>query len=151
MQPAPQPIFIHAFGDLYVEVLGKERPSQSYPMRSWMEQGLYPAASSDAPVCDTSTMINLYTMVTRKTESGQVLGADQALSMTEAVSALTFNGAYLSFDESRKGTLEPGMLADLAVLDRDLFAVDEEEIQDIKVDLTLLDGAVVYDRTEGAA
>ena len=151
MCPAPQPIFIYEFGALYVDVLGEARPSVSYPMRAWFEAGLHPAASSDAPVSDTSTMTNLYTMVTRKTDSGRVLGADQALSLAEAVSALTYNGAYVSFSEEVKGTLRPGQLADLAVLDRDIFALEPEELLATEVDLTVRDGQVVYDRTGEAS
>ena len=144
--PAPQPIFIYEFGDLYVDVLGEERPRGSYPMRTWMEAGLYPGASSDTPVCDASTVKNLYVMVTRKTDSGRLLGPEESLTMEQAVSALSYNGAYLSFSEDVKGTLTPGKLADVAVFDRDIFAVDPEEVLDTKVDLTIVDGEVVYDR-----
>ena len=151
MYPAPQPIFLYEFGDLYVDVLGEARPGASYPMRAWFDAGLHPAASSDAPVSDTSTMANLYTMVTRKTDSGRVLGADQALGLAEAVSALTYNGAYVSFAEGVKGTLRPGRLADLAVLERDIFALEPDALLETEVDLTVRDGQVVYDRTGEAS
>ena len=120
-------------------------------MRAWFDAGLHPAASSDAPVSDTSTMANLYTMVTRKTDSGRVLGADQALDLAEAVSALTYNGAYVSFAEGVKGTLRPGRLADLAVLERDIFALEPDALLETEVDLTVRDGQVVYDRTGEAS
>lgn len=151
MCPAPQPIFLYEFGDLYLEVLDEARCAAAYPMRRWMAAGLHPSASSDAPVSDTSTMTHLYAMTTRKTESGRVLGADQRLSLAEAVSALTLNGAYGSFSEGVKGTLEPGKLADLAVIDRDLFAIEPDELREAKVDLTLLEGEVVFDRLGEAA
>ena len=53
VEPVPQPVFVHDFGDLYVSVLGEERAAASYPMRTWINHGLKPAASSDAPVCNS--------------------------------------------------------------------------------------------------
>ena len=146
MVPAPQPIFLYEFGELYVEVLGEERPAAAYPMRSWMNAGLLPIASSDTPVSDFSPMKNLYCMTTRKTDRGRVLGKAERLSLEEAVSALTLNGAYGSFSESEKGTLTAGSLADIAVLDRDIFAVEADELLETRVDLTLLEGALVHER-----
>ncbi len=146
MIPAPQPIFIYEFGDLYIEVLGEERPAQSYPMKDWVEAGLHPVASSDSPVSDFNPMKNLYEMVTRKTDRGTVMGADQCISTEQAISAMTYNGAYGSFSEHVKGTLAPGMLADIAVFDRDLFAVAPEEILPALADITIIDGEIVHDR-----
>jgi predicted amidohydrolase YtcJ len=146
--PAPQPVFIYDFGDLYLEVLGEERPAGCYPMRTWMQHGLHPAASSDAPVCGTNVMTNLYSMMTRKTAKGITLGESERLGLTEALSASACNGAYLSFSESVKGTLLPGQLADITVTSEDLFGADPETILESKIDLTLLEGAIVYDRLQ---
>ena len=146
MVPAPQPIFLYEFGELYVEVLGEERPAAAYPMRSWMNACLLPIASSDTPVSDFSPMKNLYCMTTRKTDRGRVLGPAERLSLEEAVSALTLNGAYGSFSETEKGSLTAGNLADIAVLDRDIFAVEADELLEARVDATLLEGAVEYER-----
>ena len=146
MIPAPQPIFIYEFGDLYMDVLGEERPQRSYPMRRWIDAGLHPVASSDTPVSSYNPMQNLYAMITRKTNRGTVLGAEEIISREEAVSAMTYNGAYGSFSETVKGTLAPGMLADVAVWERDIFAALPEEILETRCDLTVLDGRVVYDR-----
>ncbi len=144
--PAPQPIFIYEFGDLYIDVLGEERPAVSYPMRSWMDAGLRPSASSDSPVSDFNPFKNMYAMVTRRTNRGTTLGANEIISMEDAVHALTMNGAYGSFSETAKGDLSIGMLADIAVLDRDIFSIDAEELIGGQVDLTILDGEVVFER-----
>lgn len=146
--PAPQPVFIYDFGDLYVEVLGEQRPASRYPMRTWMQHGLHPAASSDAPVCDTNVMTNLYSMMTRKTAKGITLGEGERLSLPEALSASSYNGAYLSFSESIKGTLLPGQLADIAVTNEDLFKSDPGKILESEIDLTILEGDIVYDRLQ---
>ena len=144
--PAPQPVFIYEFGDLYIDVLGEERPRYSYPMRTWMQRGMYPIASTDAPVCDSNPMKNLYSMLTRVTARGTVIGVEETLTVEQSVSAMTYNGAYGSFSEQIKGTLSNGMLADLAVLDRDIFGATPEEILETRVQLTMIDGEVVYER-----
>ena len=144
--PSPQPVFIHEFGDLYVDVLGEARSEASYPMRRWHDRGLRPAAGSDAPVSSDNPLIGLHVMVTRKTDRGRVLGSSETLPLAEALHTFTANGAYSAFAEAERGTLEVGMLADIAVIDRDLFAVDPAELLEAKVDLTILGGEVRYDR-----
>jgi len=82
--------------------------------------------------------------VTRKNRSGRVYGPHQKVSRLQALRCITANGAYLAFDEERKGSLQPGRLADLAVLDRDYLTCPEDEIRRIKPVLTMLDGKVIY-------
>ncbi|MBT6136572.1 MAG: amidohydrolase [Rhodospirillaceae bacterium] len=144
--PAPQAIFLYEFGDLYIDVLGEERSAASYPFRTWKDRGLHPSASSDAPVSATSPYANIYSMVTRRTNRGTVLGADQALSVAEALHAYTYDSAYGSFEEDAKGRLVAGQLADIAVPDRDLFTVDPDELLEAENDLTIVGGEVRHDR-----
>lgn len=147
IDPVPQPAFIYEFGDLYVTNLGQERADASYPMRKWLDAGLHAAASSDAPVCATDPFKNLFTMVTRKTKRGTVIGGAETLSMAEAVHAYTALGAYTQFAEDRLGRLVPGQLADIAVLSHDIFSVPVEMVEnELRCDLTLLGGEVVFDR-----
>ncbi len=150
--PVPQPVFMYEFGDLYIRNLGLPRSENAYPMRTWLEEGHHPAASSDCPVSSVDPFINLFTMVTRKTSRGTVMGADQALTVEQAVHCQTWCGAYTQFAEDRRGTLEPGMLADIAVLSRDIFSTSPEEIlHDTRADLTLRGGTVIFDRHGEAA
>ncbi|WGF88037.1 amidohydrolase [Marinivivus vitaminiproducens] len=147
VEPVPQPVFMYDFGDLYVSVLGEERTVRAYPMRSWVNAGQHPAASSDAPVCDANPFPNLYTMVTRKTSKGTTLGGQEALEMAEALTAYTAYGAYVTHEEDTKGRLVPGHLADIAVWSKDLFRVPPETVlRHAQCDLTLLGGRVVFDR-----
>jgi predicted amidohydrolase YtcJ len=147
IDPVPQPAFIYEFGDLYVTNLGEERAFASYPMRKWLDAGLHAAASSDAPVCATDPFKNLFTMVTRQTKRHSVIGGEERLSMEEAVHAYTVLGAYTQFAEDKVGRLVPGQFADIAVLSHDIFAVPVEQVEyDVRCDLTLLDGKVVFDR-----
>ena len=102
------------------------------------------ALSSDAPVASYRPMDTISSAVRRTTVSGAVLGADQALSVEEAVRAATADAAASSFADERVGTLEAGKLADVVVLDRDLFAAPADEISRVEVELTLVGGAVAY-------
>ncbi|QDU05108.1 N-substituted formamide deformylase precursor [Gimesia chilikensis] len=90
----------------------------------------------------------LYIAVSRRDIYGDVYGPQQKLSREEALRCMTSDAAYISFEEDKKGTLEPGKLADLVVLDRDYLTCPEEEIKQIKPLLTVLDGKVVYDAAQ---
>jgi predicted amidohydrolase YtcJ len=137
---------MYEFGDLYVKNLGRERAEAAYPMRTWVEEGHEPSASSDAPVSTVEPFTNLFAMLTRKTNKGTVLGPDEALTMEQALHAYTYAGAYSQFAETRRGTLTPGMLADIAVISADLFALSPEEVLTARADLTIRGGAVIFDR-----
>lgn len=147
IDPVPQPMFIYEFGDLYVVNLGEKRAYTSYPMRKWLDAGLHPAASSDAPVTSTNPFQNLYTLVTRKTKIGSVIGGDQCLTMAEAIHAYTHLGAYTQFADHETGRLVPGMAADIAVLSKDIFTCPVEEVKsDVVCDMTIMDGKIVFER-----
>ncbi len=147
IEPVPQPIFIHDFGDLYRSVLGDGRPEASYPMKTWIDRGFRPAASTDSPVCDANPFPNFYTMLTRKTSRGTVINGAEALTPSQAIRAYTEFGAYVNKAEHNVGMLRRGMAADIAVWSRDLLTARPEQIlQDTACDLTLLAGEPVHDR-----
>lgn len=144
--PVPQPVFMYEFGDLYVENLGLPRAENAYPMKTWFEEGAMPSASSDAPVSSYDPFINLFTMTTRRTNKGTVLGGHEALTLEQALHCYTVNGAYSTFAEGARGTLEPGMDADIAVLSRDIFQGTPEELLTTSCHITLRGGQVIFDR-----
>jgi predicted amidohydrolase YtcJ len=145
--PCPQQVFIHDFGDAYVKVLGPERALPSYPLRTWFDLGMKPATGSDAPVCDPDPFPNFSAMLTRKTWRGTVMDARQCVSIEEALQAYTEFGAFSQKQESVKGRLAPGMLADVCVFSRDLLKADPADIlNDTRCNLTILNGRVVFDR-----
>jgi len=90
--------------------------------------------------------LQLYIVITRKNETGRVYGPHQKVSRLDALRTMTSHAAYINFCEDRVGSLEPGKLADLAVLDRDYLSCPEEEIRQIKPLMTLLAGRIVYQR-----
>lgn len=144
--PVPQPIFMYEFGDLYVTNLGHDRAAAAYPMATWLHEGHHPAASSDSPVSTVDPFPNLYTMVTRKTNRGTVLGPAEVLTMEEAVHCYTWCGAFTQFAEGDRGTLEVGQQADIAVLSRDIFAEEPEALFSTQADMTFRGGRAIFDR-----
>ncbi len=101
---------------------------------------------SDAPIIDPNPMHGIYFAVTRKTQTGQTIAPHEAITVLQAIRAYTMSGAYATFEEEMKGSLEPGKLADLAVLSDNILKVPSEKILGIKVDLTIVDGKVVYEK-----
>ena len=148
LTPAPQPIFMRDFGDSYLDVLGEERSAGAYPMAHWQRAGLKPAMSSDTPVSDVNPFVNLYAAVTRQTSAGHTIGAAEALTLEEAMSAYTENGAHAGFVENERGRLETGLVADIAILDRDILNRPTEDLLEAGVDATLMAGEFVYDRQQ---
>jgi predicted amidohydrolase YtcJ len=144
--PAPQPVFLRDFGDTYLDVLGEERSFACYPMARWQRRGLRPAASSDTPVSDVNPFPNLHAAVTRRTSGGEVLGDGECMTLAEALSSYTENGAYACRADDHVGRLTPGMAADIAVLSSNPFTAGSDDLLTQSADLTFIDGAVVYDR-----
>ncbi len=144
--PVPQPIFMYEFGDLYLQNLGRARTENAYPMKTWLDQGHHPSASSDCPVSTVNPFANLLTMVTRRTNQGTVFGPEERLSIQEALHCYTWCGAYSTFAETQRGTLEPGMDADIAVLSQDITALQPEDYLGVQCDLTLRGGVAIHDR-----
>ncbi len=87
----------------------------------------------------------IQSMVTRKDFQGRVWGASQRISVSEAMRICTMNGAYASFEEGIKGSLTPGKLADIAILEKDPHEVQPDSIVDIKVRRTILGGRTTYE------
>jgi predicted amidohydrolase YtcJ len=146
IEAVPQMIFMHEFGDMYVQNLGRARAAASNPMRAWIDAGMHPAAGSDAPVSATDPMLNIHAMVTRASHRGTVLGPDQAVSVAEAVHSYTWASAYTQFAEDRRGRLVPGQIADIAVLSQDIFAIAPEAIPVTVADITIRGGRTVFER-----
>jgi predicted amidohydrolase YtcJ len=128
--------------------LGKAIADRAVPTKTMIEKvGLNSlGAGTDFPVNTINPFINMYIMVTRKDPRGHVYGAAEAVTREQALRLYTSAASHYMFDEDKKGTLEAGKFADLAVLSADLMTVPEDQIKDIKVDLTILNGKVVFQR-----
>lgn len=105
--------------------------------------------SSDAPVEFFSVMEGMYEAVTRKDLKGEPAGGwmpEQRVTAKEAMLAYTYEGAYASFEEDIKGTIDIGKLADLVVLEEDPLTIQPDKIKDVQVSLTILGGKIVYQK-----
>ena len=140
-----QPRHNYIIGDKFTEFWGKQRADMSYRFRDWLDNGIMMALGADRPASLRSTpLMQIDIAVTRQTGWGGVLGADQGISREEAIRAITRASAYTSFEEDKKGSIEPGMYADLVVLAEDILTVPAEDINDIEVVATVLAGETVY-------
>lgn len=127
--------------------LGKERLRGAYAFRWLLDGGAVLAFGSDWFVAPIEPLLGIYAAVTRSTLDEKHPGGwvpEQKLTVAEAVRAYTYGGAYASFEEKEKGTLEPGKLADMAVLSEDIFAIRPERIRETRVVMTVFDGRVVH-------
>jgi predicted amidohydrolase YtcJ len=144
--PIPGSSFTYFFAPAYAQNVGEERLRYSNAMASFKHHGIIAAASTDTPVAPPEVGYGLYNMVTRKDVNGDVLWGEQAISLDDALRAYTWNGAYASFEEQTKGSLEPGKLADIAVFETNLDDLDPEALKQIRIDYTISDGRVAYER-----
>ena len=138
--------FMHDLGDAYINNRGEATMEDMWPHRALIDAGVAAPGHSDAPVCSPNPWRALWSMVTRKTDTGRPIGPGQAITVTEALHAYTTLGAHAGGEEHSKGSLGVGKLADVAVLDRDVFSVPEDDILDTRTDLTLVGGAVRFER-----
>jgi predicted amidohydrolase YtcJ len=140
----PNPVFIYANGDKYLQYYG-ERTEVMYPARDFIDQGIIAAFGSDAPVTFLDPLLGIHAAVNRESMGGNVVGEKQRISVMEAVRAYTWNGAYASFEEKNKGSIEIGKLADFVILNKSILKEPITTIKDLKVVLTMIDGKVQYD------
>ena len=141
---AQQPNFTYTLEGRYVANLAEEHVRHNNPLRSPMDHGVFVALGSD--ILPIGPMVGIYAAVTRKGMSGAVHGAEERLTMEEAIRGYTAHGAFVTFEEDIKGTLEPGKLADMVVLSEDLLTIDHDRIRDVVIEKTILGGRVVFSR-----
>ncbi|MBN2288914.1 MAG: amidohydrolase [Candidatus Glassbacteria bacterium] len=147
-----QPAWFYEDADAMLQILGPERIRTFHPYRSLLESGVVVSAGSDHMVrLDDKESINPYSpwlaiwsMVTRKTRRGTVILPEEAITREQALRCYTINNAYASFEEDLKGSIEPGKLADMVVLEKDYLGCPADSLKDMKVAMTVLGGKVVY-------
>ena len=140
----PFSTYIYEHGEKMGEY-GK-RISMMFAHRSFLDHGIPVGGSSDNPCATQDPLLAIRTMVTRLSAGGEVLGPEQRVRPREAIRIYTMGSAYAAFEESSKGSIEPGKLADFVILSGDPTEVPPEEIHDIVVEKTYVDGREVYSR-----
>jgi predicted amidohydrolase YtcJ len=140
-----QPRYFWDAGDAWLGAFDAERAQRFQPYREMIETGVRFALSSDAPVASYRPLDTIGAAMGRRTVSGAVIGPGQALTLDEAVRACTLDAAASAFVDERLGSLEVGKLADVVVLDGDLFDTAPDRMAELGVALTLVGGRPVYD------
>ena len=134
------------WGDAHLKNFGWQRAEKISPAGSALLQGLPFTFHQDSPVVPPDMLFTLWCAARRLTKAGAHLDLAEALSVPEALRAVTANAAYQYFEENQKGRLRPGMRADLVVLDKDPLSVPVDEVKDISVLQTIKDGRLVYEK-----
>jgi predicted amidohydrolase YtcJ len=142
--PIPFSGYVYFHGDV-MHFYGEERTRHMFPMRGFLDHGLRPADSSDYTASPSAPMMWLRSQTTRTDMHENVWGPNQKITVAEALRCGTLNGAYASFEENLKGTIEPGKLADLVVLAEDPFKIDRLALNKVVVERTMTGGKWVYE------
>jgi predicted amidohydrolase YtcJ len=142
-----QPQMIRAFGDGAERIWGSERMQTMIPTRTWLDMGVPLCLSSDAPSMPWwDPQATLVASILRLTLTNKPVSPEQAMTIEEAMYAHTMGGAYADFAESKKGSLEPGKFADLAVWNDNPYTLKPADLFNVTIDLTMVGGKVVYQK-----
>jgi predicted amidohydrolase YtcJ len=144
--PVSQPGFLHDFGDSYTLDYGKHRITKMFPLKTYLDHGIISAISSDSPVINPNPMLGIYAAVNRRTQGNTLISENERITIIDALRMYTINGAYASFDDSNKGSLEIGKLADLVVLSGSILDSDNEDLMNLFVEMTIVDGKIVFEK-----
>lgn len=137
--------FLTNLGEGFVNSVGPERASRAMPMRTYLNAGVPLAGSSDSYITDYNPWVGMHAAVNRTTAKGRDLGKnEEALTPAEALHSYTMGGAFVTGREDRQGSISPGKLADLVVLDRDPLAISPEELDQVRPTATMLGGTWVF-------
>jgi hypothetical protein len=135
----------YELGALILKAWKRPLADRSEPYAEWLKNGVMFAGGSDGPISYyAEPLLEIYGEVTRGTQWGGRLGPSQGISREDAIRSVTINGAYTTFEEKVKGSIEPGKYADFVILSGDIMKVPAEKIRDLKVIATVLGGRTVY-------
>jgi len=138
--------YIYEHGDK-MEAYGEHRFAWMHANRSALELGIPVPGSSDFPVSAAHPMTRIQSLVTRTSKEGRVYGAEQRLLPEQAIRVFTSGGAHASFEDEIKGSVKEGKLADLVVLSADPLKIPPDRLRDVRVEMTLIGGEIVFERT----
>lgn len=140
------PPFVYWIGSWFLKY-GPERVRWAYPAKSYIENGIIEGAGSDVFVTPINPWWGIWSAVVRREmQSGQILAPEERITVEQALTLYTRNGAYVGFEEHEKGSLESGKFADFIVIDRDVLRIPVEELKDVQVLRTYVGGKLVHEK-----
>jgi hypothetical protein len=131
-------------GDKLIPSFGEKRLENMFAARSFLDAGVIISAHSDHPCSPFPPLMAIHALVNRKTKAGKLIGPSQKISVMEALKLYTINAAYHSFDENVLGSIKIGKRADFVVLGKDILTIPNEEIKDIPIIMTILEGKIIF-------
>ncbi len=147
--PIPQPVFLYNFGEFLAVYLGEHGAHGRFPFRTLLDRGWRISGSSDVHVGadeeQTNPLFSVWCTIKRQGFLGEILEGEQAVTLAESLRMHT-RWAADALGAADRGTLEPGKLADVIVLDRDIATVGVDELREVQVDRVYLGGELVHER-----
>jgi predicted amidohydrolase YtcJ len=147
--PSMQPYHAIDDGRWAEKRIGQERIKTTYPFKSLFDANARVTFGSDSPVAPMNVMQGIYAAVTRRTIDGANPNGwvpSEKISVEQALKAYTVNNAFAGFQENKLGQLKKDFLADLVVLEQDILSIPANQIKDVKVHMTVVDGIIVYEK-----
>ncbi len=141
-----QPSFIYYNGHQYLETVSSFQLKHLYPIATLMKNGVQVAGSSDCPIVPPAPLFGIYSAISRMSEMGEAVLLKEGVTPVDAVKMYTYYAARTSFEEKIKGSIAPEKLADLIILSGDPTKLPPDEIKNIHVEMTVLNGKVVWDK-----
>ena len=141
-----QPAFIYFHGDRYLQTVAAEQLPNLYPIATFFKKGVTVAGSSDCPIVPPDPLIGIYSAIARLSATGQPVLIKERIGHLAALRMYTQYAALVCFEERHKGSITPGKLADLLLVNGDPSRLPADEIKDLEVEMTVLDGKIVWNR-----
>jgi predicted amidohydrolase YtcJ len=141
-----QPAFIYYNGDRYLKTVSNHEIQHLYPIGTLVKNGVDVAGSSDSPIVEPNPLVGIQSAVTRKTKTGNTVSAKERINPMAALRMYTSEAAKASFEEAKRGSITAGKLADLVVLNGDPTKLLPAEIKDLEVEMTILNGNIVWNK-----
>lgn len=143
--PVLNPSVLAGMGEFLLSCLGPERSRDLYPMKTLFADGFRFTIGSDGPgYWPVNPLRDVWACVAHKTEEGNIVSPEERITLQQAMRLVTIDAAWVAFEEDTKGSIEPGKLADMIILSKDPFSIPVDEVKDLKVYMTILDGSVVH-------
>jgi len=139
------PSFAYYSGDRYLATVAPSIVPYLYPMRAFVDSGLVIAGASDSPVVNNNPLMGIYGGVMRQTSTGKKMSPEQCVSAPQVLAMYTRNASYASHEEHVKGTITAGKYADMVVLNADPTGTPPEKIRDMRVEMTIIGGEMVWE------